>query len=156
LSVIGIINTVGEVLIGWIGDQQWTNLNALYAICMLACGISTALVPFLTIYRSLAIVAGIFGFAISANYSLTSPMLVSMVSIDEFSSAYGLLLLIQGVSNLAGPPFAGYLYDISHIWYYTFGLGGTFIAISGVMLVVLPSTNWIKHILVKINSRRSR
>ena len=58
LSVIGIINTVGEVLIGWIGDQQWTNLNALYAICMLACGISTALVPFLTIYRSLAIVAG--------------------------------------------------------------------------------------------------
>ena len=76
-------------------------------------------------------------------------MLVSMVSIDEFSSAYGLLLLIQGVSNLAGPPFAGYLYDISHIWYYTFGLGGTFIAISGVMLVVLPSINWIKHILVK-------
>ena len=58
LSVIGIINTVGEVLIGWIGDQQWTDLNALYAICMLACGISTALVPFLTIYRSLAIVAG--------------------------------------------------------------------------------------------------
>ena len=76
-------------------------------------------------------------------------MLVSMVSIDEFSSAYGLLLLIQGVSNLVGPPFAGYLYDISHIWYYTFGLGGTFIAISGVMLVVLPSINWIKHILVK-------
>ena len=58
LSVIGIINTIGEVLIGWIGDQEWTNLNALYATCMLACGISTALVPFLTLYKALAIVAG--------------------------------------------------------------------------------------------------
>ena len=58
LSVIGILNTVGEVMIGWIGDQQWTNLNALYALCMLACGIATACVPFLSFYRSLAIVAG--------------------------------------------------------------------------------------------------
>ena len=58
LSVIGIINTIGEVLIGWIGDQEWTNLNALYATCMLACGIATALVPFLTLYKALAIVAG--------------------------------------------------------------------------------------------------
>ena len=58
LSVIGIINTVGEVLIGWIGDQKWTNLNALYATCMLACGIATACVPFLTIYKALATVAG--------------------------------------------------------------------------------------------------
>ena len=63
LSVIGIINAVGEVMIGWIGDQEWTNLNALYALCMLACGVATACVPFLTLYRSLAIVAGrIYGF----------------------------------------------------------------------------------------------
>ena len=59
LSVIGIINTIGEVLIGWIGDQEWTNLNALYAACMLACGVATASVPFLTMYKALAIVAGI-------------------------------------------------------------------------------------------------
>ena len=58
LSVIGIINTIGEVLIGWIGDQEWTNLNALYAACMLACGVATASVPFLTMYKALAVVAG--------------------------------------------------------------------------------------------------
>ena len=58
LSVIGIINTIGEVVIGWTGDQTWTNLNALYASCMVACGISTALVPFLSSYTPLAIVAG--------------------------------------------------------------------------------------------------
>ena len=74
-------------------------------------------------------------------------MLVDMVSIDEFSNAYGLLLLVQGVSNLVGPPFAGYLYDISHIWYYTFGLGGTFISISGIIIVILPLTKWINSFM---------
>ena len=84
-------------------------------------------------------ISGIFGFAISANYSLTSPILVNIVSIDEFTNAYGLLLLTQGVSNLIGPPFAGYLYDISLVWYYSFSLGGIFILISGLLLVILPS-----------------
>ena len=58
LSVIGIINTAGEVIIGWLGDQPWTNLNGLYALCMFACGVATACVPFFTLYRSLAIAAG--------------------------------------------------------------------------------------------------
>ena len=41
------------------------------------------------------------------------------VSLDEFSHAYGLLLLVQGVSNLVGPPFAGYLFDVTRQWYLT-------------------------------------
>ena len=72
-----------------------------------------------------------------------------MVSIDEFSSAYGLLLLVQGLSNLVGPPFAGYLYDISHIWHYTFGFGGLFIAISGILVVILPLIKGIKLLLTQ-------
>ncbi len=82
---------------------------------MLLCGISTAIVPFLgggsggdDIFAWLATSAGVFGFAISANYSLTSPILVELVSLEQFSSAYGLLLLVQGLSNLVGPPFAGW------------------------------------------------
>ena len=72
-----------------------------------------------------------------------------MVSIDEFSNAYGLLLLIQGVSNLVGPPFAGFLYDISRIWYYTFGLGGIFITLSGIFVVILPFVNWVKALIAR-------
>ena len=43
-----------------------------------------------------------------------------------------------GISNLLGPPFAGFLYDKYKIWHYTFGLGGMSILISGVLLVMLP------------------
>lgn len=103
----------------------------LYAICMLACGTATAIVPFLSSYSALGAMAGIFGFAISANYSLTSPILVELVSLEQFSNAYGLLLLVQGISNLVGPPFAGYLYDVTKRWHYSFGLSGLCIALSG-------------------------
>jgi len=89
---------------------------------MIACGTATAIVPFLSSYQGLGIVAGVFGFAISANYSLTSPILVDLVSLEQFSNAYGLLLLVQGLSNLVGPPFAGYLYDVTKKWNYSFGL----------------------------------
>ena len=52
-------------LVGRIGPNL--NLNALYAFCMLICGMSTALVPFLTDLTSLGILAGLFGFFISGN-----------------------------------------------------------------------------------------
>ena len=83
LSTIGISNTIGEVIVGWLGDQSWTNLNALYAICMLMCGAATAVVPFMSHFTALAISAGLFGFFISANYSLTSPILVKYVSLEQ-------------------------------------------------------------------------
>ena len=102
LSVIGILNTLGEVVIGWLGDRSWMNLNILYAFCMIICGGSTALVPFLVDYYALSSMAGLYGLCISANYALTSPILVNLVSLEQFSNAYGLLLLVQGISNLIG------------------------------------------------------
>ena len=78
ISFIGILNTVGELIIGWVGDRSWANFNAVYAVCMVCCGLSTAAVPFLASYGHLAVVASIYGFCISANYSLTSPMLVEI------------------------------------------------------------------------------
>lgn len=138
LSIIGILNTLGEVIVGWLGDRSWMNLNILYAFCMVVCGLSTALVPFLSNYYALGLMAGLYGLCISANYALTSPILVNLVSLEQFSNAYGFLLLIQGISNLIGPPFAGFLYDVYKVWYYTFGLAGLFIALSGLLLLILP------------------
>jgi hypothetical protein len=34
---------------------------------------------------------------------------------------------VQGIANLVGPVFAGWLYDFSKEWFLTFGLTGFFI-----------------------------
>ena len=146
LSIIGILNTLGELIIGWLGDRPDVNLNFLYSICMIVCGGATAMVPFLSNYYALCVMAGLYGLCISANYALTSPILVNLVSLEQFSNAYGFLLLVQGVSNLLGPPFAGFLYDVYKIWHYTFGLGGLFIVLSGLLLLILPCLRQVKRL----------
>ena len=50
--------------------------------------------------------SAVYGFCISANYSLTSPILVELVSLEKFSTAYGYLLAAQvyTVPGGAGQP----------------------------------------------------
>ncbi|XP_052125590.1 monocarboxylate transporter 14-like isoform X3 [Frankliniella occidentalis] len=140
-SVIGIMNMIGEIVLGWMGDRPWANPGLVYAGCMGGCGLVVALIPSLTVYsyRLLSVVSGGFGLLIAANYSLTSIILVELISIERFTNAYGLLLLVQGIANLVGPPMAGYFYDLSGKYDLSFYLAGLFIAISGLLLLVLPA-----------------
>lgn len=96
-----------QILLGWAGDWQWVDAGCVYACCMLLCGCVTAVVPLLTSYPALCAASGAFGLFIAANYSLTSIILVELITLENFTSAYGLLLLVQGVANLVGPPLAG-------------------------------------------------
>ncbi|XP_015433943.1 PREDICTED: uncharacterized protein LOC107189796 isoform X2 [Dufourea novaeangliae] len=107
ISVIGITNTGGEILLGWAGDRAWVNASIVYAVCMALCGAVTALIPMVvSSYYSLCAISGAFGLFIAANYSLTSIILVELITLERFTNAYGLLLLVQGVANLMGPPLA--------------------------------------------------
>lgn len=96
-----------QIILGWAGDCKWVNVNVLYAISMTLCGLVISLIPLLKSYEAYFIVSGAFGLFIAANYSLTSIILVQLISLERFTNAYGLLLLVQGVANLIGPPLAG-------------------------------------------------
>ncbi|XP_053994107.1 uncharacterized protein LOC128884629 [Hylaeus volcanicus] len=142
ISVIGISNMGGEILLGWAGDRAWVNASVVYAVCMAFCGAVTALIPMVvSSYYTLCAISGAFGLFIGANYSLTSIILVDLITLDRFTNAYGLLLLVQGVANLMGPPLAGWLYDITGTYDLSFYLAGLFIALSGVLLLAMPLIN---------------
>lgn len=84
------------------------NASIVYAVCMALCGAVTALIPVVVNdYYTLCAISGAFGLFIAANYSLTSIILVELITLERFTNAYGLLLLVQGVANLMGPPLAG-------------------------------------------------
>ncbi|XP_060848652.1 uncharacterized protein LOC132928191 [Rhopalosiphum padi] len=138
ISLIGILNMFGEILLGWAGDKAWVNANMVYAVSMVLCGLVIALVPIFGSYLSLGILSGFFGLFISANYSFTSIILVEIISLERFTNAYGVLLLVQGIANLIGPPLAGGLYDITESYDLSFYLAGLFIALSGLLLFVHP------------------
>ncbi|XP_041978580.1 uncharacterized protein LOC121732695 [Aricia agestis] len=151
ISIIGILNMFGEIFLGWVGDWECVSPSVVYAGCMVMCGIVTLLMPLLSTYLTLGAAAGSFGAFIAANYSLTSIILVEQITLEKFTNAYGLLLLIQGLANLIGPPLAGWVTDMTNSYDLAFYLAGVFIAISGLVLIVLPA-----HRLVQRRKERSR
>lgn len=80
-----------------------------YAFFITLCGISFAAIPLCTEPILTSTMTAIYGLTISANYSLVSVILVEFISLDSFTQAYGLLLLVQGVGSLVGPPIVGML-----------------------------------------------
>ncbi|KAK8746989.1 hypothetical protein OTU49_016933, partial [Cherax quadricarinatus] len=145
ISVIGILNCLGTVLMGYVGDRTWSSPVILYNVSMVICGLSIISMPFITNYWLLAMTSGVFGLFISANYALTSVILVELVSLEAFSKTYGMLLLIQGVANLIGPPLVGYVADTTGDYVMPFVMSGLFIVACGLILNAIPLIQRYKH-----------
>lgn len=57
----------------------------------------------------LCILGAIFGLTFASSFSFIPIILVRLVELDEFTCAYGLVLMVQGVGNLIGPPLSGFI-----------------------------------------------
>ncbi|XP_030388021.1 uncharacterized protein LOC115634450 [Scaptodrosophila lebanonensis] len=133
ISAIGIAQTIGMIGLGYLGDHAWMNINICYSLCMLVCGVSVFFMPLLlTSYNGLMTMCVIFGFTFASSFSFTPSILVSIVDLDDFTCAYGLVLLVQGVGMIVGPPIAGAIYEYTLRWDDSFYYAGIFIALSGV------------------------
>lgn len=107
VSVIGITSTAGQVIIGYLGDHQCINTLLLYNALTSVAGVATMAVPLLRGYAALAIYCSVFGFFISANYALTTIIIVNLLGMDKLTNAYGIVMLAEGLANVIGPPLAG-------------------------------------------------
>jgi MFS family permease len=106
LSVIGIVNTFGQIIYGYIGDKN-INLSLIYGLSISMAGLAIMFYTVFTSYTMMAVLCGTYGFFISANYVFSTLILVEYLGMDKLTNAYGLMMLIQGIANMLGPPFAG-------------------------------------------------
>ncbi|XP_016982413.1 monocarboxylate transporter 12 [Drosophila rhopaloa] len=138
ISTIGVANTVGRIVLGYIADKPWVNRLLVYNVCLTACGVSTAMVPLCHDFQSLAFYCIVFGFTIGAYVGLTSVILVDLLGLDKLTNAFGLLLLFQGIASFIGPPIGGSLYDLTNSYAPAFMMAGLMIAISGLVMFAIP------------------
>ncbi|XP_061191852.1 monocarboxylate transporter 12-like [Saccostrea echinata] len=148
ISALGIVNTFGQIMYGFIGDKN-IDLTLLYGVSIMFSGLAVMVVPWFMSFIPLCIIAGLFGFFISANYALSTVILVEIVGIDKLTNSYGLTMMMQGLANIIGPPVAGFLYDMSGSYDHTFLAGGIFIALSGVLLIFVPIGKCLKSFIKK-------
>jgi MFS family permease len=62
-------------------------------------------------YALLVFCCVLFGLTFASSFSFTPIILVRLVDLDDFTLAYGLVLLVQGIGSLIGPPLAGAIFD---------------------------------------------
>lgn len=139
LSTIGIGNTLGRIVFGFMADLPWVNRLMLYNTALTICGVATFLCPFVGgNYELLVTYAAVFGIFIGVFVSLTSVVLVDLLGIDKLTNSFGLLLLFQGAATFIGPPLAGWMCDWTGSYDISFHVMGALIAVSGAMLYLLP------------------
>lgn len=138
VSAIGISNTIGRVVFGFLADRQGVNRLALYNTSLTICGVATALCPLCSTYPLLVLYACVFGLFIGVYVSLTSVVLVDLLGLEMLTNSFGLLLMFQGIATLIGPPIAGWLYDGTGSYDVSFIVAGVIVAVSGIMLFFIP------------------
>jgi len=145
LSIIGISNTLGRLLSGWISDFYW--VDSLFVVnCSLALSaVCVLILPSITSYSGFVTIAVLFGLFIAAYIALTSIVLVDICGIEHLTSAFGLLTVFRGAASIVGPPLAGTVYEATASYNIPFYLAGGFL-----MLAAVTS------ILADILRRRSR
>jgi len=139
LSIIGIANTIGRLVLGWLSDRNIINRLYLYNCCLVLCGISMGLSSFMVTYYWQVVYCAIFGVTSGAYVGLTSVVLVDLLGLDKLTNAFGLLLMFQGIASVIGPPFTGALYDLLGNYDAGFYFAGTMIFLSGAMLFAIPA-----------------
>ncbi|XP_050415568.2 uncharacterized protein LOC126829630 [Patella vulgata] len=137
LSIIGMTNTLGRVISGWIADRPWADPLYINNGALILTGVATAVCPFFNSYIGLAFYSAVFGIGIAVFVSLRSILLVDLLGLEMLTKSFGILILFQGIASIAGSPLTGRLICATSNVDGTFYLAGALIAVSGVMGIPL-------------------
>ncbi|XP_001509038.1 monocarboxylate transporter 9 isoform X1 [Ornithorhynchus anatinus] len=140
ISIIGVMTTVGKLLLGVLADFKWINTLYLYVATLITTGLALCAIPLARNYVTLAILSGILGF-LSGNWSIFPYVTTKTVGIEKLAHAYGILMFFAGLGNSLGPPIVGWFYDWTHTYDIAFYFSGLCVLLGGLILLVvaLPS-----------------
>lgn len=137
LSIIGIANTVGRVLCGWVSDQPWADSLLINNLALIMAGVATIASPFCVSYGLLGAYSCVFGLGIAVFVSLRSILMVELIGLHKLTNAFGLVTMCQGFSAFIGAPIAGALYDITQSYNSSFYVAGISLTMAGVICLPL-------------------
>ncbi|KFB53189.1 AGAP003206-PA-like protein [Anopheles sinensis] len=139
ISIIGITNTVGRIVCGYVADFPQVDALFLNNICLVISTVAVALTPFCHSYAAYVVMAIAFGIAIAGYISLTSIILVDLLGLDKLTNAFGLLILFRGAATIVGSPLAGALYDATQSYSIPFFVAGGLFALSAITSFAAPA-----------------
>uniref|UniRef100_A0AAQ4Q598 Major facilitator superfamily (MFS) profile domain-containing protein n=2 Tax=Gasterosteus aculeatus aculeatus TaxID=481459 RepID=A0AAQ4Q598_GASAC len=136
LSILGFIDIFARPTCGVIAGLKWVRPRCVYlfSFAMLFNGITDLIGSQAKDYGSLVVFCIFFGLSYGMVGALQFEVLMAIVGTEKFSSAIGLVLLMEAIAVLVGPPGAGRLLDATKNYMWVFLLAGIEVVISAVVL----------------------
>ncbi|KAG5893834.1 hypothetical protein JTB14_018336 [Gonioctena quinquepunctata] len=138
ISMIGITNTVGRIICGFIADSPRVNTLWVNNICLAVMTLSVAAAPMCHSYFAYITMTAVYGTSMAGFISLCSIILVDLLGLDKLTSAFGFTLLSRGVGSFLGSPMAGILYDTTKSYTISFLVGSAFFGVATILSCFIP------------------
>ncbi|KAI5623382.1 monocarboxylate transporter 4 isoform X1 [Silurus asotus] len=138
LTILGFIDIFARPTCGIIAGLKWVRPRCVYffSFAMIFNGVTDIVGSMSTDYTGLVIFCIFFGISYGMVGALQFEVLMAIVGTEKFSSAIGLVLLVEAIAVLVGPPGAGRLLDATKVYMYVFLLAGCEVVLSAVVLCV--------------------
>ncbi|XP_021163203.2 monocarboxylate transporter 4-like [Fundulus heteroclitus] len=136
LTILGFIDIFARPTCGVIAGLKWVRPRCVYffSFAMLFNGIADLIGSQSKDYSALVVFCIFFGISYGMVGALQFEVLMTIVGTEKFSSAIGLVLLMEAIAVLVGPPGAGRLLDATKNYMYVFLLAGCEVVVSAVVL----------------------
>jgi len=113
VSIIGLTNTVGRIVAGWLADQPC--VSPLIMTCSVVSGVAPLVYVFsvCTQLWEYIVLAAFFGFLTGCWVSVAPATLTDLLGANLLTQAFGFLSFFRGFAALSGPPIAGAVVDVT-------------------------------------------
>ncbi|XP_004420716.1 PREDICTED: monocarboxylate transporter 1-like isoform X1 [Ceratotherium simum simum] len=144
LSILAFVDMVARPFMGFVANTRWIRPRVQYffAASIVANGVCHLLAPLSSSYIGFCIYAGFLGFAFGWFSSVLFETLMDLVGPQRFSSAVGLVTIVECCPVLLGPPLLGRLNDIYGDYKYTYWACGVILIIAGIYLFIGMGINY--------------
>ncbi|KAJ8260430.1 hypothetical protein GJAV_G00182010 [Gymnothorax javanicus] len=144
LSILAFVDMVARPTMGMVANTRLVRPRVQYffAASVMGNGICHVFAPFSEDYTGFIIYAIFFGFAFGWLSAVLFETLMDLVGTQKFSSAVGLVTIVECGPVLLGPPLLGMFNDVYHDYKYTYIGCGIILFVGSIFLFVGMGINY--------------
>ncbi|XP_077455593.1 monocarboxylate transporter 1-like [Stigmatopora argus] len=144
LSVLAFVDMFARPSMGLLANTKWVRPRVQYffAAAVLYNGVCHVMAPLSNDYTGFVIYAIFFGFAFGWLSSVLFETLMDLVGAQRFSSAVGLVTIVECGPVLLGPPLTGSFYNYYQHYNYTYISSGIILIVASLFLFVGMGINY--------------
>ncbi|XP_074650270.1 monocarboxylate transporter 12-B-like [Tubulanus polymorphus] len=139
---LGTSNLIGRFVVSIISHHPRVDTLTLFQIVNILFGVTVAIVPLFKGFTAAAILVVIIGMVFTSFGALKHLVLAEMIEERYIHMSVQYMFFVAGIGYMIGGPLAGWIYDVTGNYVYSFELTASLLGVS--VLVLLPS--WFKHI----------